>query len=33
MRLGRVLAVFLGVDVGPPAGEEEPVEGFQQFGT
>ena len=31
MRLGRSLAIFLGVDIGPAAGEEEPVEGFQEL--
>ena len=31
VRLGRLLAVFLGVHVGPPAGEQEAVAGFHQL--
>ena len=32
MRLGRGLAVFLGMDVGPPPGEEEAVADLHQLG-
>jgi hypothetical protein len=31
MRLGRFVAVFLGVDIGPPARQQKAVEAFHQF--